>query len=147
MYYRALGYAPDYRWAKNDSAPFQPLAKPLSESRIALVVTSAMPGDWTVEAPPAKEVWSAPVATAPESLFNQNLSWDKESTHTRDRESYLPIDAMQALAADGVIAGLTERFHSVPTVYSQRETNEIDAPNILGRVKEDRADAAILVPL
>lgn len=147
MYYRALGYAPDYRWAANDSAPFTPLAKPLSDASIAVVVTSAPPGDWTDENPPAKQVWSLDVTAAPASLFNQNLSWDKVSTHTRDRESYLPLKALAALADAGAIGGLARRFHSVPTVYSQRETNEADAPAILARIREDRADAAFLVPL
>ncbi|MEQ9121779.1 MAG: hypothetical protein RIM80_04340 [Alphaproteobacteria bacterium] len=147
QYYRALGYPSDYRWASHDDAPYTPLAKPLAEARIAVVVTSAPPGDWSDDNPPPKAVWSGPVADAPAALFTQNLAWDKESTHTRDRETYLPIAALGALAESGVIGGLTERFHSVPTVYSHRETMEHDAPAILQRVRADRADAALLVPL
>ena len=33
-FYAAQGYERPYRWARNDEAPFTPLAKPLSESRI-----------------------------------------------------------------------------------------------------------------
>ncbi len=147
MYYRALGYPSDYRWAHNETAPFTHLKTPLSKAKIALVTTSYPPGDWSDDNPPKKQVWSQAVAKAPEGLYNQNLAWDKESTHTQDRESYLPLLAMQELDEDGVIGGLTPRFHSVPTDYSHRVTIGHDAPQILDRLVEDGADAALLVPL
>jgi len=146
-YYSALGYPSDYRWAENAGTPFQPLQKPLSELRIALVTTSYPPGAWSDDNPPTKQVWSGSVADAPDALYNQNLAWDKQSTHTRDRESYLPLLAMQALADEGVIGSVAPRFHGVPTSYSHRETLETDAPLIHDRIKEDYADAALLVPL
>lgn len=146
-YYRALGYPSDYRWAHNETAPFTRLKRPLNEAKIALITTSYPPGDWSDDNPPKKDVWSQAIAEAPEGLYNQNLAWDKESTHTRDRESYLPINAMTTLGDTGVIGGLTEHFHSVPTDYSHRMTIENDAPEILRRVVEDGADAALLVPL
>jgi hypothetical protein len=40
-YYVALGYGPPYRWAHYAEVPFQPLAKPLAESRVALITTAA----------------------------------------------------------------------------------------------------------
>ncbi len=71
----------------------------------------------------------------------------RNSTHTNDRASFLPIEAASDLAAEGVFAGLTARFHGVPTEYSQRKTKTEDAPEILARVREDEAEAAILCPL
>ena len=41
-YYLARGYANPYRWARHDDAPFAPLAKPLSRSRVALISTAAL---------------------------------------------------------------------------------------------------------
>lgn len=146
-YYRALSYPSDYRWAQNDATPFQALKKPLSEARIAVVTTSYPPGAWSDDNPPVKQVWSGSVADAPDALYNQNLAWDKQSTHTRDRESYLPLVALQALADAGVIGSVAPRFHGVPTSYSHRETLEVDAPAIHARVMEDHADAVLLVPL
>ena len=35
-YYRALGYGAPYEWAHFAEVPFQPLARPLSESRVGL---------------------------------------------------------------------------------------------------------------
>lgn len=141
-YYRALGYARDYVWAQHDEVPFVRLAKPLSASRIALI-TTASPADFRG----IKQVWSGPVSPPPARLVTANLAWDKESTHTDDRESFLPIEAASKLAAEGVFAGLTARFHGVPTEYSQRKTTEEDAPQVLRRLRDDGADAAILCPL
>ncbi|MBT6428889.1 MAG: glycine reductase, partial [Rhodospirillaceae bacterium] len=40
-YYLALGYGNPYRWAQYTDVPFTKLAKPLSETKVGLVVTSA----------------------------------------------------------------------------------------------------------
>ena len=141
-YYRALGYANDYVWATFDDVPFAPLPRPLSELRIAFI-TTASPADFDG----VKRVWSGPVSPPPQKLFTDNVAWDKESTHTNDRASFLPIEAASELAANGIFKGLTARFHGVPTEYSQRKTIKEDAPEILARVRQDGADAAILCPL
>ena len=39
-YYRSQGYDKSYRWAHNESAPFTPLKKPLSQSRVTLISTA-----------------------------------------------------------------------------------------------------------
>ena len=141
-YYRALGYATDYVWATFADVPFTPLPRPLPDLRIALITTASPAGFDGV-----KRVWSGAVSPPPQQLFTDNVAWDKESTHTNDRASFLPIEAASELAREGLFKGLTARFHGVPTEYSQRKTIEEDAPEILARVREDGADAAILCPL
>ena len=141
-YYRALGYASDYSRATFDHVPFTPPAQPLSKLRVALI-TTASPADFDG----VKRVWSGAVSPPPEKLFTDNVAWDKESTHTNDRASFLPIEAASELAAEGLFAALTARFHGVPTQYSQRKTKAEDAPEILARVQDDGAEAAILCPL
>ena len=39
------------------------------------------------------------------------------------------------------------RFYTVPTDYSKRNTEEVDAPEILRLFREDGVDIALLVPL
>jgi D-proline reductase (dithiol) PrdB len=141
-YYRALGYTKDYIWATFDDVPFSQLAKPLSEMHIALITTAS-----PLNFDGVKRVWSSPVSPPPPKLFTDNVAWDKGSTHTNDRASFLPIEAAAALALEGLFGGLTARFHGVPTEYSQRKTLTEDAPEILSRVYEDGADAAVLCPL
>ncbi len=144
LYYRALGYKADYQWAHHTDAPFARLAKPLSECRIALLTTASPLDGSNKDAKGWRHVWSAPVDPAPAALDTDDLAWDRETTHTDDRESFLPLAAAQALAREGRFAGLTPRFHGVPTEYSIRKTNAQDAPNTLARLREDGADAAIL---
>ena len=141
-YYRALGYTRDYIWATFNNVPFFQLGKPLSETRIVLITTASPPDFDGV-----KRVWSGHVSPPPPKLFTDNVAWDKESTHTKDRASFLPIEAVSELTSEGLLGGLGARFHGVPTEYSQRKTLTEDAPEILSCVREDGADAAVLCPL
>ncbi len=141
-YYRAHGYERDYEWAHFDDVPFAPLDKPLSECTVGLV-TTANPMD----APAAREVLSRPTHPPPEQLFTANRSWDKDATHTDDLDSYCPINRMQELAHAGRIGALAQRFHFIPTDYSQRRTSEVDSAKILERCREDGVDVVLLTPL
>jgi hypothetical protein len=147
LYYRALGYAPDYVWAHFDDVPFARLARPLAQARIALVTTSSPPDHANRDARGVKHVWSGPTAPPPAILSTDNLAWDRDSTHTEDRESFLPIEAAGSLAAEGRFAALTAHFHGVPTEYSQRKTMREDAPALLGLLRDERADGVLLFPI
>lgn len=146
-YYRALGYAKDYVWARFDAVPFTRLAKPLREARIGLVTTAHPHDRSNTDAQGVRHTWSAAVDPANLRLNTDNLAWDRESTHTEDRESFMPVATATALAADGLIDSLAARLHGVPTEYSQRKTLEEDAPVVLARLREDGADAALLSAL
>jgi hypothetical protein len=146
-YYRALGYPFDYVWARFEAVPFANLAKPLSQSRIALVTTASPPDLGNRDESGKRQVWSGEISAAPDRLFTDNLAWDKESTHTDDRASFLPIEAVRHWAEEGLVGGLSPRFHGVPTEYSQRKTTELDAPQVLARLRADGADVALLSPL
>ena len=108
-YYRALGYDNDYEWAHNEEVPFTPLTKPLADSRVAIVTTASPPGGPPGGNRKLKTVWSGSSADAPADLSTEFSAWDKETTHTRDRESYLPVLALHALAEAGRIGMVTER--------------------------------------
>lgn len=147
-YYAAQGFENPYRWAAFDDVPFTPLAKPLAECNVAAVTTSFLHAHDHAWGAPAtgKAVYHHPVAEAPGSMFTDDLSWDKEATHTNDTESFLPLASLGALAADGVIGSLNERFFGVPTEYSQRRTG-LNAEQIAQWCIEDGVDIALLVPL
>jgi hypothetical protein len=145
-YYRALGYETDYVWAHFDDVPFQRLAGPLPATRVALVTTAGPPDRSNRDARGRKQVWSGRTA-APPLAFDTDVAWDRESTDVDDRETFLPIDAMLRHAAAGTIRSLAPAFHGAPTDYSHRKTMEIDAPEILRRLREDGAGAALLTAL
>jgi D-proline reductase (dithiol) PrdB len=142
QYYRALGYAKEYVWARHDDVPFAKLPRKLSKCRVALITTASPAGSGG-----KRQFWSGAIDPAPATLRTSDLAWDKESTHTDDRASFLPIEAAAKLAREGVFAGLAAHFHGVPTDYSQRGTTEDVAPKVLQRLRDDGADAAILCPL
>ncbi len=143
-YYRAQGYTEDYLWAHYDDTPFSPLSKPLSECRVA-VITTAMPD--TEQGRSHRQVYSSLAVPIPESMYTEELSWDKAYTHTDDVASFLPLQQLVILEDEGGIGSVAPRFHSVPTEYSQQNTKLNDAPEILERCREDQVDVAILVPL
>ena len=80
-------------------------------------------------------------------MYTDELSWQKSVTHTRDLGSFLPLDHLRDMARSGVFGNLAERFYSVPTEYSKRNTSEKDAPRILELCREDHVEVAMLVPL
>jgi hypothetical protein len=145
-YYRALGYDNDYVWAHFDDVPFTRPSKPLAEMRIALVTTAGPPDLSNRNEKGRKQVWAGDVA-APPATFDSDLAWDKESTHTDDRETFLPIEAIGRLVAAGVVGSLAAHFSGAPTDYSHAKTLTVDAPRILERIRADGADAALLTAL
>lgn len=148
-FYLAQGYGNPYRWASFDEAPFARLTKPLSEARVGLVTTASLMEAVTSDEPfsvPAT-VYAAPADPAPAGLYTEHRSWDKEATHTRDVDSFLPLHRLQEAVASGRVGSASPRFYGVPTVYSQRRTIEEDAPAILDMCREDAVDAVILCAL
>src|SRR5574341_1142981 len=145
-YYLARGYGNPYRWAHFDEVPFSPLKRPLSDAVVALITTAHLipRGD---EAPSLHAVYSVASDDPPPQLSTDGRFWDRQATHTDDLDSYFPVHRLQELARDGRIGRVAQRLHGVPTEYSQRLTQERDAPEVLRRCREDGTDAVILVPL
>ncbi len=143
-FYRAQGYEKDYVWAHHDETPFTPLPKSLRECRLGLI-TTAMPD--TVEGREKRQVYASMSTPTPESMYTDELSWQKTVTHTRDLGSYLPLNHLRNTARAGVFESLSGRFYSAPTDYSKRNTAEKDAPKILELCREDHVEVAMLVPL
>ena len=143
-YYQSQGFDKPYEWATFEEVPFTPLLKPLSKSRVGLITTAAL---YDREASDPRFVDSFSTSTPPQRLYANDLSWDKNATHLNDRESYLPLQGLSDAINSGLIGGITSRFHCAPTEYSTRRTLKQDAPDLLSRLQNDKADIALLVPL
>ncbi|WP_213742096.1 glycine/sarcosine/betaine reductase selenoprotein B family protein [Bradyrhizobium sp. dw_411] len=153
-YYAAIGYTTPYRWAHYTDAPFQPLRKPLSQSRVALVTTAApfdaAKGD---QGPGAKYNGGAKFYTVydgdtskPHDVRISHIAYDRVHTTADDSGTWFPLPQMLRLAREGKIREVAPRFFGAPTNRSQRVTIETDAPEILARCRADGVDAAVLVP-
>ncbi len=152
-YYLALGYGNPYVWAHHADAPFKPLKKPLARSRVALVTTAAPyqpdKGDQGPGAPynaAAKfySVYSGDTGID-HDLRIAHVAIDRKHTRMEDIGTWFPLPALRRAAVAGRLQ-LAARFHGVPTNRSQERTLSVDAPEVLRRCTEDRADCAILVP-
>ena len=148
-YYAAHGYERPYAWATNDDAPFTPLSKPLSESKIGIVTTALLLPDGFVYrvTDDLPRVPAAATKAQVGDLSTRYLSWAKDETNTDDPNSFLPLDQVSELVDRGRIGSLSERFYSLPNQFSQRRTQTNDAPQVLEWMREDAVDVALLVPL
>jgi len=153
-YYAAIGYTTPYRWAHYVDAPFQPLSKPLAQSRITIITTAA-PFDPTKgdQGPGAKYNSSAKFYSVydgdtarPHDLRISHIAYDRVHTSAEDSGTWFPLPQLQRLARERRIGEVAPRFFGAPTNRSHRVTIETDAPEILRRCKDDRVDAAVLVP-
>lgn len=148
-FYAAHGYERPYRWATNTSAPFTPLAKPLSASTVGVVTTAFRHSDdLAPEDRPVlpKRVFAAASSPPPTRMFTDDLSWDTGATHTDDVETFLPLRRLVEAVADGRIGSLAGRYYGVPTEYSTSRTAD-DAAAIEAWCREDGVDVVVLVPL
>jgi len=152
-YYAAIGYTTPYRWAHHTEAPFQPLKKQLSQSRVTIITTAAPfdptkgdqgPGAAYNAAAKFYTVYSGDTATD-HDLRISHIGYDRTHTAAQDSNSWFPLPALRRLAAAGMIGEVAPRFHGAPTNRSHRATLDQDCPELLSRLREDKVDAAILV--
>jgi hypothetical protein len=147
-YYRAEGYDRPYRWAHFDDIPFTPLARPLGQCRVGLITSSEMA--IRGEAPPVadddplRDPYCLPSDVPVDRLYSRKTAYDRFATTLDDVDAYLPLTRLRELAAAGRIGSLAPRFQSVFSQYSQRKTLGVDAPRILGWLREDGVDVAVL---
>ncbi|MEQ9451745.1 MAG: hypothetical protein RJQ07_09180 [Pseudomonadales bacterium] len=152
-YYAAQGYAP-YHWAHNEQTAFTPLSRPLAESQLALLTTAAPhrselgdqgPGAAYNAAAKFYEVYTLPTDPVPD-LRISHIGYDRVHCKAEDPRTWLPVEALNQAAADGLIGALCEQLIGIPTNRSQRTTLEQDAVAALAAVKAQQADVALLVP-
>lgn len=152
-YYQTLGYEKPYRWASYSHAPFTRLAKPLAQSRVALVTTAAPfredAGDQGPGAPynsAAKfyRLYSRDI-DGDTDVRVSHVGIDRKHTTAEDTNTWFPLAQMRRLAAAGRIGEVSPRFHGLPTNRSHRVTVQQDCADLLDALREDGADAAVLV--
>lgn len=151
-YYQALGYHTPYRWAHYREVPFAPMRKPLREATIALITTAAPyrpdAGDQGPGAPYNNKakfyaVYSGGTA-ANHDLRISHIAIDRKHTTAEDPGTWFPLPALRAAAEQNRIGRVASRFHGAPTNRSHETTLGVDCPELLARVKEDRADAVLI---
>ncbi len=152
-YYAGLGYGAPYEWAHFDDVPFQRLAKPLAQSRVALITTAAPyqpgKGDQGSGAPYNSAAKFYAVYSGDSSkdhdLRISHIAIDRNHTTAEDPGTYFPLIELRRAAERGRLK-LAPQFFGLPTNRSQRTTIDVDCAELVRRCMEDSVDAAILVP-
>ncbi|MFL6815765.1 MAG: glycine reductase, partial [Bradyrhizobium sp.] len=105
-YYAAIGYTTPYRWAHYVGAPFQPLQKPLTQSRVTIITTAApfnpTKGD---QGPGAKyngraivaSVYDGDASKNPDLRISHSAS-DRVHTSAADSGTWFPLPQLWRLA-------------------------------------------------
>ncbi len=133
----------------NDSSPCAPLARPLAQSRLAIVTTIGIhlredrpfaPGD------PSFRVVPSTATQADVLQSHQSIGFDRTATQ-QDWNVVFPIDRLRELVRRGELGGLAPNCYSF--MGAQRDVTRIiveTAPEVARRLREDGADAVLLTP-
>jgi D-proline reductase (dithiol) PrdB len=152
-YYLALGYGNPYRWAQYKDVPYTPMTKPVSQTKVGLVVTAAPyqpgKGDQGPGAPynaAAKfyRVYTDTIEGEPDVLVS-HIGIDRKHTTAADVNSYFPLAQLKIAAEEGRIGELSNRFIGTPTNRSQVVTIEQDCADVLAELRKDGVEAAVIV--
>ena len=83
------------------------LSKPLSDCTVGVVTTATLPAHWQNlpdgQSRPQKRPYAESSYPVPEALYTKDMEWDKDTTHTDDLDTYLPLNRLQELQQSGVI--------------------------------------------
>ena len=134
---------------EHDDAPFAPLAKPLSEAKLALVTTAGLhlrgdapfaSGDQTYRVIPS----SSPASAILQS--HTSIGFDRTAI-MRDINVTFPIDRLRELVDRGTVGALSERFYSF--LGANRDPKRIieeTGPEVAGKLLDGGVDAVLLTP-
>lgn len=163
--WQARGYAEAKQFAYADG-PFTPLAKPLSEARMALISSSGhfVDGDdpeplgianmtqemamakimELIKAPPTLS--AIPFDTPPQRLRVRHGGYDIHGAQA-DHNVVLPLDGLRHLQATGKIGALTDTAYSFMGVCAQTRLLKRNGPEWVSLLQARQVDALLLVPV
>ena len=147
--YDALGY-PSYRWVYNeDPPPFTPLAKPLAESRVALIASGGIYqlGQTAFHFKDDTSFRAIDTDTPrPENLRVSHFAYDTTDAEA-DVNVVFPYQTLKDLARLGRIGSLSRQAYTfMGGIYSARKVRDLLAPAIADLLVRDEVDVAIMVP-
>jgi len=147
--YTKLGYKA-YQWVKStDQPPWQPLQKPLSESRVGLIASGGIyvTGQVAFHFKDDVSFRAIPTDVKTSDLRTAHFAYDQTDAR-RDPNVVFPIDTLRHLVQEGFIGSLTEHaFTFMGGIYSSKRVREELAPQLVERLQAEKADIALLVPV
>jgi D-proline reductase (dithiol) PrdB len=146
--YAALGYPP-YRWVVNeDEPPFTPLARPLSESTVALIASGGIYrlGQRAFHFHDDVSFRAIPRDTPESELRVNHFAYDMTDAR-RDINVVFPLATLRDLARLSRIGALARNAYTfMGGIYSARRVREQLAPALADQLVRDEVDVTIMVP-
>lgn len=147
--YDALGYPP-YQWVHNeDTAPFTPLQKPLSECKVALLGSGGIyrVGQVAFHFKDDFSYREIDADTPVEALRITHFAYDVTDAR-RDPNVVFPLETLREAQAQGLIGELSPRAYTfMGGIYSSRKVRDHLAPALAQRLVQDEVDVALMVPV
>jgi D-proline reductase (dithiol) PrdB len=147
--YEALGFS-SYQWVVNEEPPaWQPLKKPLSESRLGLIASGGIyiTGQVAFHYKDDTSFRVIPTDVKTSDLRVTHFAYDFTDAR-QDPNVVFPIDPLRGLQRDGMIGELSEHAYTfMGGIYSARRVREALAPQLIERLLADQVDLALLVPV
>jgi hypothetical protein len=142
----------------HDPIPWTPVAKPLSESKVALLSTAglSMKGDAPFDMEMERQnpmrgdpSWRALRADATSGTIEANHLHIDTGYILRDLNVALPLDRLREQVGEGVVGAMAETHYSIMG-YQGNDASELEeksAPAIAAAMKREEVDLALLAPV
>ncbi len=147
--YDGLGFD-SYRWAHNPEPPaWQPITKPLSESKVMLIGSGGIyrTGQIAFHTKDDTSVRVIDANTESSELRTAHFAYDQTDAR-EDPNCVFPLERLRELAAEGVIGSLNGNAYGfMGGIYSTRRTLAGTAEILLGQCRAEEPDLVLLVPV
>jgi len=148
--YVKLGFEP-YHWFEAETPPaFTPLAKPLAESKLAMISTAGtyIEGQVAYYYKDDTSIRAIPVDTPVDKIRFSHIMENYLVEARQDPLTVFPLEALQRLKREGVIGELVSNYLScMGGIYSQKRVVAELIPRLEAALNEEAPDVLLLVPL
>ena len=147
--YDALGYPP-YQWVRNETpAPWAPFTGSLEKASLSLIASGGIyvRGQRAFHFKDDASYRVIDTSVSREDLRITHFAYDVTDAR-EDPNVVFPIEPLRDLVEEGFLGSITpEAFTFMGGIYSARKVREELAPALVERVRDQRADIALLVPV
>lgn len=141
----------DYRWVSNEApGVLTTPAKPLSDSRLAVVVSGGayVAGQVAFHYKDDTGLRDIPKSVDPKALRFTHVAEKFLVNARKEPNCLVPLDALGRLEADGIVGEVMDPIVSIMGgIYSSRKVREIVFPALSERLRAGGAEAVLLIPM
>ncbi len=140
---------PPYQWATNETAPFTPLAKPLTKCKVAFISSggvyhkSQIPFDPVSNDLTFREI---PKDVSVQELRISHNAYDHTDAE-KDINCIFPIERFRELEDEGFIGQLSSRNYTfMGRIFRRTQLQKEMTPQIAQMLQQDGVNAFLLIP-